>query len=612
MSGSAIPAGQIVNVVPSVLNAGGIGLDLLGLLITFDDHIPLDQVYSFPDLTSVQGFFGPTSYIAAMAGTYFLADINATKRPGALLMAQWGGPGGWKPAWLRSAQLPTLTLAQLQASQAGSFFVLKMDGVQVTSQPVSLSAATSFSMAAQMIGASLNYTKQAPNAAGTATFNGTTMTVVSNTGTAGGALVNGWQFLAPLVLSGPGIPPGTYITANLTTANNWSTGTYTINRSLNITTPIAVQARENPCTWDAQTFQFRINTARYDWVPGGAYMPSISHLTGWSGNMATVLGLTQSTGAIIQANGYSYAAGAPRGLDSPASFMDRILRLTQNWASFTTDFDPDVYFGGQPKLQFAAWTNQQRNNYLYVCWDTDVAPTVSPNAPNSIGRVLNTNLTSGTAPISSPSVTNGRNLAMFTMGTIAAIDFNRLDGRKTLAFRGQTGMVPDISSGLIAANLEANFYNYYGIWTTANDLFRFLYPGLVSGPYRWIDSYINQIWMNNGFQLALMELLTQAGSIPYNQFGYTLIKAACQDVINRALNFGAIRQGVTLSEAQKAEVNTMAGLAIDRVLSANGYYLQVLDADPQVRVNRGTPPMTFWYTDGGSIQRLTLASVMVQ
>jgi hypothetical protein len=118
--------------------------------------------------------------------------------------------------------------------------------------------------------------------------------------------------------------------------------------------------------------------------------------------------------------------------------------------------------------------------------------------------------------------------------------------------------------------------------------------------------------MNNGFQLALMELLTSVGSIPYNQTGYTMIKAACQDVINRALNFGAIRAGVTLSESQVIQVNNMAGVQIDGVLNSIGYYLQVLDADPQTRVNRGTPPCTFWYMDGGSIQRITLASVMVQ
>lgn len=605
MSGSAIPAGQIVSVVPSVLNAGGIGLDLIGLLVTMDNHIPMGTVYAFPDLTSVQTFFGPTSYIAMLAGTYFLADINATKRPGSLLIATWSGGGRWLPAWLMSAQLPTLTLAQLQAAQANSTFTLKMDGVSLTTLPITLASATSFSMAAQMIGAAIPY-KGYPNALGaTATVSGTTMTVTSH-GTTGG------QILAGQVVTGAGFPAGTYITANGTTTDNWLTGTYTLNRSLNLAAPRAIQTYYNCCSWDAASFQFKIATSPYNAANmPNTRVPSISYPTGWSGNLAPLLGLTQTNGARLQATGQSNAAGG-QTLDTPGSFMDKILTLTQNWATFATDFDLDGLGTNVNKQAFAAWTNRQANNFLYVCWDMDTAPTSSPNAPSSLGRILNTNLTSGTAVISSPSITNGRNLAMFAMGTIAAIDFDRFNGRKTLAFRGQTGIVPDITSGGVAANLEANFYNYYGIWTTANDLFRFLYPGLVSGPYRWIDSYINQIWMNNGFQLALMELLTSVGSIPYNQTGYTMIKAACQDVINRAMNFGAIRTGVTLSQAQINEVNNMAGLAIDRVLSSNGYYLQILDPDPSVRVARGTPPMTFWYMDGGSIQRLTLASVMVQ
>jgi hypothetical protein len=199
------------------------------------------------------------------------------------------------------------------------------------------------------------------------------------------------------------------------------------------------------------------------------------------------------------------------------------------------------------------------------------------------------------------------------MGVIAATDFERLNGRKTLAFRGQTGMPIDITDGVKATNLESNFYNYYGSWTTANDHFEFIYPGLVSGPFKWVDSYVNQIWMNNGFQEALMVLLTQVGSIPYNQAGYTLIKAACQDVINKALNFGAIRTGVTLSELQKIEVNNAAGVQIDGILNQVGWYLQVQDVtDTQVRAARQTPVCTFWYMDGGSVQRISLASIMVQ
>jgi len=608
MSGSAIPAGQIVSVVPSVLNAGGVGLDLLGLLITYDNHIPIDQVYSFPDLTSVQSFFGPTSYISMLAGTYFLADINATKRPGALLMAVWTGGGHWLPAWLRSAQLPAMTLPQLQATQANSTITLMMDGVSLTSQPISLASATSFSMAAQMIGAAIPYYGQPVITAASGTITGTTLRIISH-----GAVGAGFGVGMPI--TGPGIPAGTYITAYIASTDNWLTGTFTINRTLNITTPITIKAYINCCTWDSATFQFMIAVAPFQSpnTDTTTRVPTMSHLTGWSGNLATQIGLSQSTGARLQPMGTSWTPGG-RPLDTVASMMDNILKLTQNWASFTTDIDIDTLAnsGNYYKQQFAAWTNLQQNNYLYVSWDLDRSPTVSPNAQSSLGRILNTNLTSGTVPISSTSVTNGRNLAMFTMGTIAAIDFNRLNGRKTLAFRGQTGIVPEVTSGAVASNLESNFYNYYGIWTTANDLFRFLYPGLVSGPYRWIDSYVNQIWMNNAFQLALMDLLTQAGSIPYNQVGYTMIKAACQDVINRAVNFGAIRIGVVLSQAQVAEVNTMAGVEIDRILQSNGYYLQVLDPPPEVRVSRGTPPMTFWYMDGGSIQRLTLASVMVQ
>ena len=71
----------------------------------------------------------------------------------------------------------------------------------------------------------------------------------------------------------------------------------------------------------------------------------------------------------------------------------------------------------------------------------------------------------------------------------------------------------------IAAQLEANGYNYYGNWATANDAFSFFYPGSVTGGFLWIDSYVDQIWLNNAFQLALMTLLTQTKSIPYNAYG---------------------------------------------------------------------------------------------
>ena len=106
-------------------------------------------------------------------------------------------------------------------------------------------------------------------------------------------------------------------------------------------------------------------------------------------------------------------------------------------------------------------------------------------------------------------------------------------------------------------------------------------------------------------------MLSNIKSLPYNEEGYGLLRAACLDPIKEALNFGTIRAGIPLSEAQAAEINNSAGLKIDRLLSTIGWYLQILPASAQTRGNRTSPPMKLWYTDGGSIQQINLASIDV-
>ena len=83
------------------------------------------------------------------------------------------------------------------------------------------------------------------------------------------------------------------------------------------------------------------------------------------------------------------------------------------------------------------------------------------------------------------------------------------------------------------------------------------------------------------------------------------------DPINSALNSGVIRTGVVLSSAQSAIVNNAAGKAIANTLQHQGYYLQILDPGAQARSNRQTPVINFWYTDGGAVQQINLASIDV-
>lgn len=321
-----------------------------------------------------------------------------------------------------------------------------------------------------------------------------------------------------------------------------------------------------------------------------------------TGTLAASLLMTSATGA-VQSPGAEFL--------TPNEFMTDLTAVTQNWASFLLNFDPDFGSGNLQKLAFAAWTSAQNNRYAFMCSDTDASPTTSISATQSLGYLvgLNGNNYTGTCLIYDP---NGKYLNYFAAGYGASLDFGATNGRTDACFRTQSGISADVTNQTVAENLIANGYNFYGVWATANQNFIFFYNGSISGPFQWLDSYMNEIWLNSELQLAEMELLTQIPSIAYTAAGYAFIEEAALDPINAAVNFGAIRAGVTLSQAQIAEVNNAAGLNIAPALSAQGWYFQVQNASPQTRAARLSPPIFFWYCDGQSVQHITINSILVQ
>lgn len=316
-----------------------------------------------------------------------------------------------------------------------------------------------------------------------------------------------------------------------------------------------------------------------------------SSITYATGTLADHLGFSQSTGAVISQGSVA---------STPASIMDKVVEQTQNWATFMSLFETDY----DQKLAFATWVNDQNLRYAYVMWDRDAV--VTDSVEDNIGLYLLANEFEGTIP-----VYEDYRIAAFVCGTAASIDFSELNGRITFAFKGQSGLVPSVTNASIADQLLAKGYNFYGAYATATQQFNLLQSGQISGKWRWADAYINQIYLNSQLQQAILNMLTNIKSLPYNEDGYGLIRAACLDPIKEALNFGAIRAGIPLSEAQAAEINNDAGLKIDRLLSSTGWYLQILPASAQTRGNRTSPPMKLWYTDGGSIQQINLASIDV-
>lgn len=415
-------------------------------------------------------------------------------------------------------------------------------------------------------------------------------TITASGGTLTISAVSAGTFGLGDVFTGAGVTAGNHITAFLT--GTGTTGTYLCSVGDTVgSEAISVAGASVNVTFDSVSNAFNIASG----TTGAA--STISFATG---TVSAALLLTSATGAVL-----SQGADAA----APAAFMTALVLQNQNWATFMTAFNPDGGSGNTQKLAFAAWTSGQNNRYAYICWDTDILATQAAPQASTLGYKIAAANYSGTMVLYEPS---DLNLAAFSIGIGASIDFSETNGRTTFAFRQQSGLGASCTNGTLAQNLIANGYNFYGNYATANDQFTFLYPGSVSGPFKWMDSFVNQIWLNNAFQLALMNLLVQAKSIPYNSAGRALIEAGLADPINAGLNFGAFRAGVTLSASQIAAVNAAAGQKISDTLAARGWYLQVLDASPTVRAARGSPPCTFWYVDGESVQQINLTSIALQ
>ena len=568
MSTNSIPASAIVSVTPNVISAGGIGLALVGLFLTANTRVPIGTVAAFTSANAVSSYFGPSSAEYGLAVTYFNGSDGSPIKPGQILFTQY--PTVAVPAYLRGGNVSGLSLAALQAITGT--VIITVNGTVVTSASLDLSGAASFSAAADLITAALDWA----DANFTAAIAGTTLTVSA---VADGALAVGQVVVAA------GVTAGTKIVALGT--GTGGTGTYTVDTSQTVASR-AMSAGLLTAGFDSTAGAFVIT---------GGTPVATGTITVASGTAATALKLTAATGAVT-------SQGAAAGI--PGTAMDAVTAETQNFATFTTVFEPST----DDCVAFAAWANGRTSRFAYILWDTDAAPTTNTDT-TSAGQLIVAAGYGATVPVYAP--TNGVGMAAFIMGAIASIDFNRVNGRTNLAFRSAAGLVADVTNETVAANLIANGYNYYGAYATAADGFVIFYPGSVTGDFLWLDTLVNEIWMTNAFQLALMSMLVAFPSIPYNAQGYAMVEQTLLDPIYAAVNFGAIRAGVPLSQQQKAEINNAAGTTDASVtVETVGWYLQVQPASSQVRAERGSPPITFWYTDGQSIQKIALNSLEIQ
>lgn len=311
------------------------------------------------------------------------------------------------------------------------------------------------------------------------------------------------------------------------------------------------------------------------------------------GALATGLLLTQATAATV-----SPGSDAVTMTDT----MNNIINTNQNWIPFETLVD----LNEQQNSELSAWANSQKSRFVFVYHETSAEATIPNNANCFYQKVVVANGYEGTFPVYGSYLYGAMALAYS-----GSIDFARTNGRVSFKFRGFSGLAPNVSDLATAQALKSNGYNFYGSYSLNKTMAQYASDGAISGKFVWLDSFINQVWINANLVGAYANLFTNNQSYPFNQNGYGAIQAATIDVANQAINFGAIQKGVVLDQAQIRIVNNTVGKDISATLYSEGWYLFIPTQTGAARLERDLKGAIFYYVDGQLIQSITMSSTAI-
>lgn len=149
----AIPASQIVNVIPRLIAAGGTDLSINGLFLSHSDRIPLsDLVVKFAGPDDVGAYFGTDSEEYSAAVKYFLGYDNSFTKPRELMIARRVDTD--VAANVIGSKIST-TLADFKLISDGAF-AITIDGEEINVSGVNLASATSLSAVGSVVASAIS------------------------------------------------------------------------------------------------------------------------------------------------------------------------------------------------------------------------------------------------------------------------------------------------------------------------------------------------------------------------------------------------------------------------------------------------------------------------
>lgn len=351
----------------------------------------------------------------------------------------------------------------------------------------------------------------------------------------------------------------------------------------------------------ASTIQAALTGVNVAWNPTANVFIITSATTGADSAVTFAADNALSRGLkLTAATGGQLSAG--NATTSLTDTLNNVVDSNQNWIGLASVVDLD----DAERLEIAAWVNSQNSRYFYSMHDGDADALISDSSTAFVPNQLLPAGYENVFPIYGDYLD-----AMTALAYAASINFYQTAGRVSYKFRKFTGIVPKVTSLSQARALESNGYNYYGDYGLNKTLKQYAADGSITGKYLWLDSFVDQVWMNANLVSAYAELFTNNQSYSYNAQGYAAIQAATIDVANNAVNFGAIQRGVTLDNSQVKQISTVVGKDISATLYSDGWYLHIPTQTGASRIERSLNGVVFYYVDGQLIQSINMASTAI-
>lgn len=318
---------------------------------------------------------------------------------------------------------------------------------------------------------------------------------------------------------------------------------------------------------------------------------TVTFATAGSGgtDISSLLGLTQAAGAVLS-----------QGVDAmtPSQNLDAIVSVTANWSQFTT---LDEVTEQNVAEAYSAWADIS-DDYVYIFWSSDSKMTSTLTQSTTIAAALQNTYN---CTVMLYTISNAA--AAAALAYPATIKWDQDQGMKVLFGKSASGIPAVVTDDTTATTLDALSVNYVGQFATRNAEFSFFNRGqTTSSMYGFYDTLIGMIWFRSKIQRACMDGFSSVNRVPYNNQGYTLIRAWISDPIRSAKNVGVIDTGLALSDSQKSQITQEVGEDISDTLYSNGYFLQIEDPEANVRAERGTPVMSLYFTYAGSTQKIDM------